>query len=73
MRVTVTTDRGTGDSQTVLIGRDGHFEFVSLPTGDYQIFASVRGYKSGANQDAATRVDRDIDDLAIRLDPAVRR
>jgi len=73
MRVTVTSENGTGDSQTVLIGPDGHFEFVSLPTGDYQIFASVRGYKSGANQDAATTVDRDIDNFTIKLDRMVRR
>jgi uncharacterized GH25 family protein len=73
MRVTVTSEGGTGDSQTVLIGRDGHFEFVSLPTGDYQIFASVRGYESGANQDASTTVDRDVDGFIIKLDRVVRR
>jgi hypothetical protein len=30
------------EAQARAIGRDGHFEFVGLPTGKYEIFTSVR-------------------------------
>lgn len=73
MRVTISADRAW-DSQTVIIGRDGHFEFVGLPTGKYEIFTSVQGYRLQENRRTIeTMIDRDIDDFTIALDPAVRR
>jgi hypothetical protein len=69
MRVTILADR-TSDSQTAVIGHDGHFEFASLPTGKYGIVASVRGYRL---QNIEATIDRDIDDFAIALDPAGSR
>ncbi len=70
MRITIASDR-VWDSQTVLIGSDGTFKFRSLPTGKYQIFPSVRGYRLQNNQRAIElMVDNDIDDLAVVLQPA---
>src|ERR1700730_2717935 len=45
MRVNIFADRSPWESQTTFIGHDGHFEFVSLPTGKYEIVTSVRGYR----------------------------
>jgi hypothetical protein len=73
MRVTIYADRAW-DSQTAVIGHDGHFEFVSLPTGKYEIFTSVLGYRLQKNQNTIeATIDRDIDDFAIALDPAGSR
>ena len=71
MRVTIGTTRGF-DTQTAMIGRDGSFEFTGLATGDYRIFPSVRGYQLfwGALEKT---IDRDIDTVAIVLDPAPHR
>ena len=69
MRVTISADR-IWDSQTAVIGHDGHFEFVSIPTGKYEIVTSVRGYRL---QNIEATIDRDIDDFAIALDPAGSR
>ena len=69
MRVTIYADR-IWDSQTAVIGHDGHFEFASLPTSKYEIVASVRGYRL---QSIEATIDRDIDDFAIALDPAGSR
>jgi hypothetical protein len=69
MRVTIYADR-IWDSQTAVIGHDGQFEFASLPTGKYEIVASVRGYRV---QSIEATIDRDIDDFAIALDPAGSR
>jgi hypothetical protein len=73
MRVTISADRAW-DSQTAVIGHDGHFEFVSLPTGKYEIFTSVLGYRLQKNRHIIeATIDRDIDDFAIALDPARSR
>lgn len=69
IRVTIDAADRVHDSQTVIIGHDGRFEFTSIPTGHYKIWPSIRGYKT--SQLEAT-VDRDIDDFAIKLDPARR-
>jgi hypothetical protein len=70
MRITINASKGF-DSQTVMIGRDGSFEFASLAPGDYQIFTSVRGYDIPGDTLAQT-VDHDIDNLAIVLNPKAR-
>jgi hypothetical protein len=73
MRITISA-QGAWDSQTVLIGSDGRFEFVGVPAGKYGIFPSVRGYGLQGNKDTIdATVDRDRDDLAITLDPVARR
>jgi hypothetical protein len=73
MRVTIDSTRAW-DSQTVVIGRDGRFEFIGLPTAKYEIFTSVRGYQlQEGRRVLETTVDRDIDSFAITLDRAARR
>jgi hypothetical protein len=73
MRVIISADRAW-DSQTVVIGRDGRFEFIGLPTGKYDIIPAVRSYQlQGGRSVIETMVDRDIDDLAIVVVPAIRR
>jgi hypothetical protein len=69
MRVTISADR-VWDSQTVVIGHDGNFEFNGLPAGRYEIFPSVQGYRLQDNRDTLEiTVDRDIDAFAIALEP----
>jgi hypothetical protein len=72
MWVTIGAARGF-DSETVLIGRDGGFEFTGLATGEYVIFTSVSGYEMPGDAMLMKTIDRDIDDVAIVLDPARRR
>jgi hypothetical protein len=73
MRVTISADRAW-DSQTVIIARDGHFEFIGLPAGKHEIFTSVRGYQMQGNQRTIeATIDGNRDDFAITLDPAARR
>ncbi len=70
MRVTIGADR-VWDSQTVLIGPDGTFVFEGLPTGKYQIFPSVRGYRLHNKQPTIEMlIDKDIDTFALVLEPA---
>ena len=72
MRVTISAQR-VWDSQTVLTGRDGQFEFLSVPTGKYEIFPSVRGYKlPGDTVTAPASVENDINDFAMALNPIAR-
>lgn len=69
MRITLGS-RDAWDSQTVIIGRDGHFEFTGIPTGSYDINPSVRGYTQQDNDDLiAMTIDRDREDLTIKLSP----
>jgi hypothetical protein len=73
MRVTVGTTRAW-DSQTVSIGRDGRFEIAGLPSDQYEVFTSVRGYQLPGNRRVIeVAIDRDVDDFSIVLDPAPRR
>jgi len=73
MRVIISADRAW-DSQTVVIGRDGRFEFIGLPTGQYHIRPAVRSYQlQGGRPIIETMIDRDIDDFAVVVVPAVRR
>lgn len=71
MRITMAADR-VWDSQTVVIGHDGTFEFSNVPTGKYEIFPSVRGYRMQHKRDTIEiTIDRDIDAFAIALEPAL--
>jgi hypothetical protein len=71
MRVTISA-KDAWDSQTVLIGPEGRFEFFGVPAEKYEIFPSVRGYSLQGNKYTIDAVDRDRDDLTITLDPSVR-
>jgi hypothetical protein len=75
MRITISASYGGAwDNQTVTIGRDGRFEFVSVPAGKYEIFPSVRGYSLQENKTTIdATVDRDRDDLVLMLDRNARR
>jgi hypothetical protein len=53
-----------------VIGRDGSFEFTSVPTGDYVIFTSVRGYEMSRGD--LTKTINDMDNVGIVLDPAAQ-
>ncbi len=72
MRVFVTSDRAR-DSQTAILGTDGHFQVVGLPGRKYSISLAVKGYTlpNGA-QEVAISMDRDVDNWAIVLSPANR-
>jgi hypothetical protein len=70
MRITISAERAW-DSQTVTIGRDGSFEFVNLPKGKYEVFASVQGYRLPGSQDTVEiTISEDIDDFVIVLEPS---
>jgi hypothetical protein len=73
MRISIETDR-IWDTQTVLIGRDGRFEFTGLPAGNYKLWTSVRGYQMlGHQREVELAVDWDLDDFAVRLEPTSQR
>jgi hypothetical protein len=70
MRITIGADR-VWDSQTVVIGPDGTFDFRSLPTGKYKIFPSIRGYRLQGQLDTIEiTIDKDMNTFEIILDPA---
>jgi uncharacterized GH25 family protein len=72
MRIFITSDQAR-DSQTAILGTDGHFQVVGLPGGKYSINLAVKGYTlpDGA-QEVAISMDRDVDNWAIVLSPANR-
>ena len=73
MRITVGAKEGF-DTQTVLLGPEGRFEFFNVPRGTYEVFPSVRGYSLPEGKFTIdTTMDRNRDDIALTLDPAVRR
>ncbi len=65
------------DSQQVSIARDGTFEVHGLPTGRYSISVRAPGYaisrsnpgRMPHNDEIVRLIDRDFDDLVVRLDP----
>jgi hypothetical protein len=73
MRITISADRAW-DSQTVIIGHDGQFEFEGLRRGNYEIFTSVRGYQLQGNERTVdTPINRDTDNFVITLDPVAHQ
>ena len=73
MRITIGAKEGF-DTQTVFLGPEGRFEFFNVPRGTYEVFPSVRGYSLPEGKFSIdTTVDRNRDDLALTLDPVVRR
>ena len=69
MRINLFADRAS-DSQSVVIDREGRFEFKGLATGVYDLAPSVRNYKAGDELTLEELVDRDIDNLVVTLRPA---
>jgi hypothetical protein len=76
-RLTVSRD-GPWDSQTVILDADGRFSVSGLPTESFHVFTSVKGYHlSRQNRSLELlnltflrgRIDRDINDLTILLEP----
>jgi hypothetical protein len=72
MRVSISAEKAW-DTQTVQLAPDGRFEFISVPSGKYQIFASVRGYQSAEKDGGAVEVDSDIDNFVVALDRGAGR
>jgi hypothetical protein len=72
MRVSITAEKAW-DTQTVQLAPEGRFEFVGVPSGKYQIFASVRGYQEAEEDGGAVEVDRDIDNFVLPLNRAAGR
>jgi hypothetical protein len=54
----VLTNSGTGAKYEVRTDRTGHFEFVGLPGGGYQLEARLPGFRTG--QDSITVAGRDL-------------
>jgi Carboxypeptidase regulatory-like domain len=72
MRIFITSDQ-TRDSQTAVLGTDGHFQVVGLPGGKYSIRPAVKGYTlPGGALEVTISIDRDVDNRAIDLTPAGR-
>jgi hypothetical protein len=75
MRVFIGDDR-TDDSQTAILHPDGSFEFGGLPSGKYEVSASVKGYRApqwdyrtGADRPGTVQIDGDRSDFVLTLNP----
>jgi hypothetical protein len=69
MRIFLSSER-VWDTQTALLDKDGRFEFLGLPQGDYSISPSVRGYNLANNQNELhASVQRNVDDFVVSLNP----
>jgi Carboxypeptidase regulatory-like domain len=72
-RVLLSAERGW-DFQTALLGKDGDFEFIGIPTGKYFVSLSVKGYEMpNAPEGLETVIDRDLNGLLITLIPSDQR
>jgi hypothetical protein len=60
------------DSQNMIMGEDGSFEFKGLAKGVYGIATSVKGYRLPQGQSVEVLVNRDVTDLVIHLQPAAK-
>jgi len=54
MRVTISSERAW-DDQTAMLPPDGQFEFDGLASGDYSLFASVKGYSLPEKPNSVTK------------------
>jgi hypothetical protein len=71
MHVTISADQAW-DNQIVSIDADGTFEVRGLPPGVFSISAGVRGYHS-PERVTEVLVNRDIDNLVLRMLPGIGR
>jgi Carboxypeptidase regulatory-like domain len=72
MRVGISSDKAW-DTQSVRLAPDGQFEFIGVPGGKYEIFASVRGYREAEKDAGAIQVDHDIDNFVLALNRVTGR
>jgi hypothetical protein len=73
MRMNVSSQEAW-DNQSIPLPADGRFEFVNVPTGEYSLFPSVKGYHlSDKNPNLSWtiegHVNHDLDNFIILLDP----
>jgi hypothetical protein len=68
MRVTLSADRAW-DTQMTVISPDGNFEFHGLPVGVYDLSPGVKGYRLPKGFAVETLVNRNVDNLVIRMEP----
>jgi hypothetical protein len=62
------------DFQTAILGKDGDFEFIGIPTGNYFVSPSVKGYEMpNAPEGLETVIDRDLNGVLITLNPSDQR
>jgi hypothetical protein len=71
MRVSIAAQKAW-DTQTVRLPPDGRFEFIGVPSGKYQMFASVLRYQAGKDS-RVVEVDHDIDNFILVLNPSAGR
>jgi hypothetical protein len=67
MRVSISNT--TGGRRNAILSADARFEFKGL-SGPYMLVPAVRGYRLDQGSSVEVLVDRDIDGLVIRLEPA---
>jgi protocatechuate 3,4-dioxygenase beta subunit len=72
MRVNVFADQGQ-DSQNIVIGADGSFEFKGLAKSVYGVAASVKGYRAPRGHIDEVLMNRDVNDLVLHLEPAAKQ
>jgi len=72
MRVTLTTDWGL-DTQMTALAADGTFEFKGLAKGIYILAPGVRAYKQPEGSTGEVLLDRDRNDVVLRMEPAPPR
>jgi hypothetical protein len=68
MRVTIGADE-IMDSQMVVLGPDGSFEFKGLSKGVYTLSPGVRNYQPPDGDTGEVLVDRDGKNVVLRLEP----
>ncbi|MFZ0640633.1 MAG: carboxypeptidase-like regulatory domain-containing protein [Candidatus Acidiferrales bacterium] len=72
MRVIINPEDARLNTQTAMLPADGHFEFVGLATGSYDLSASVKGYSPPPIPPLSVK-GKDVDNLVITLHPNVSR
>jgi hypothetical protein len=70
MRVTISSERAW-DDQTAMLPPDGKFEFEGLATGDYSLFASVKGYSLPKKPISVTKKGPDGSTETVAYAPGV--
>jgi hypothetical protein len=68
MRVTIGSDE-IMDSQMVVLGPDGVFEFKGLSRGVYTVMPGVRNYQLADGDTGEVLVDRDGKNVVLRVEP----
>lgn len=72
MRVTIGSDE-IMDSQMVVLGPDGTFEFRGLSRGVYTLMPGVRNYQLAEGDTGEVLVDRDNKNVVLRVEPRPAR